>query len=414
MKLLGVVLATLLALVLWCVGVFLAWDRGHVMDPVAPPGDVDTFLAWADATVAEADPGNLALLLVEDGGVAGERYVSRAAPVGRDTRFQVASLSKWLTAIGVMRLVETGDLDLDAPVSTWLTRWSLPESPHPADAVTLRRLLSHTAGLVDGLGFAGYAPDAPLPDLVGALEAPNASTGAPVRIVQGQPPGGFAYSGGGYLIAQLVIEEVTGERFEDWMAVHVLGPLGMTDSSFDPPPPDADVAPSWNVDGTEAPLYRFVATGAAGLFTTPADLARLVDAHLDPPPPGPLTTANLRTMRRPEAYALRAPIWGLGTILHAPVGDDFVFGHAGRNDPAINTEVRIDPTDDDAIIVLESGAPILATRIASAWTLWTAGRPDFFTMTSGPVMRSMAMAMVIGGALIVALGFFAGWRVRRT
>lgn len=413
MKVAGIVLATLTTVLLWCVGVFFAWERGLVMEPVAEAGDVAGYLDWADQAIDEANPGNVALLLMEDGAIVEERVRSRTAPVSRTTQFQVASLSKWFTAVGVMRLVEQGSLDLDAPVSTYLTRWSLPASEFPAQEITLRRLLSHTAGLTDGLGFAGYGPEETLPDLAGALARPKGSRGDGVQITQGQPPGEFAYSGGSYLIAQLVIEEVTGERFEDWMAENVLRPAGMANSSFDPPPPGADVAVSWDVDGSEAVLYRFVATGAAGLFTTTADLARFVDAHLHAPPPDFVSAATLRAMRTPEAYVLGAPIWGLGVMLHVPVGDDFVFGHGGQNDPAINTEVRIDPASDGAIIVLQSGAPRLATDLASAWTLWRTGRPDFLMLSSGAVVAAMTQAMGIGALLILVLGAVLGWRSRR-
>lgn len=162
--------------------------------------------------------------------------------------------------------------------------------------------------------------------------------------MQGQAPGAFAYSGGGYLMAQLVIAELTGERFEAWMATNVLHPAGMIESSFDPPRADAAVAVSWDTDGSEAPLYRFVAAGAAGLFTTTEDLAHFVQAHFDAPPTGNISKATQRAMRVPEAQVFGASIWGLGGMLHVPVGDDFVFGHGGANEPTINTEVRIDPT----------------------------------------------------------------------
>lgn len=57
-----------------------------------------------------------------------------------------------------MTLVEAGKLDLDAPASRYLTRWKLPPSRFDDDGVTVRRILSHTAGLTDGLGYAGFKP----------------------------------------------------------------------------------------------------------------------------------------------------------------------------------------------------------------------------------------------------------------
>ena len=130
-------------------------------------------------------------------------------PVDGDTVFQAASISKTLTAWGVMRLVEQGALELDAPVGRYLTRWQLPPSPYNHDGVTIRRLLSHTAGL-SLHGYPGIAPEQPLPTLEESLSGghPGAED---VRVVS-EPGTTYAYSGGGYTLLQLVVEEVTGEK----------------------------------------------------------------------------------------------------------------------------------------------------------------------------------------------------------
>ena len=136
--------------------------EGWWRQPLAPAGDTRAFM---DAAVAEIDRtrrGNVAFVLIEDGQVFDEHFTSAGQPVDRDTLFQVASMSKWITAWGVMTLVEAGTLDLDAPVSTYLTRWSLPTTEFDNDGVTVRRLLSHTAGLTDGLGYGGFAPGQPV------------------------------------------------------------------------------------------------------------------------------------------------------------------------------------------------------------------------------------------------------------
>ena len=103
--------------------------------------------------------GNLALVLIEDGKVAEEYFHGcRNYHRSRIQGFQVASVSKWVTAFGVFKLVQDGKVDLDTPIDDYLTRWHLPESEFDNREVTIRRLLSHSAGLVDDLGYDGFDP----------------------------------------------------------------------------------------------------------------------------------------------------------------------------------------------------------------------------------------------------------------
>ena len=154
-------------------------------------------------TIDKNRRGNVAFVLIESGKVFDEHFTSVGQPVDRDTLFQVASMSKWITAWGVMTLVEAGKLDLDAPVSTYLTRWSLPKSEFDNSGVTVRRLLSHTAGLTDGLGYGGFAPGQPKSGRIEAIltRAADASPGAVGAVRVGIEPGSaFEYSGGGYTL----------------------------------------------------------------------------------------------------------------------------------------------------------------------------------------------------------------------
>src|SRR5690606_14673051 len=153
------------------------------------------------ALIEGANRGDAALVLTENGASAGEHYSTSADAIDRDTVFPVASVSKWITAWGIMALVEAGRLDLDRPVEDYLTRWQLPPGPFDHRGVTVRRLLSHTAGLTDGLGFGDYGSDEALRTLEQALANPRASSGEPTVIAVGIEPGTeWRYSGGGYLI----------------------------------------------------------------------------------------------------------------------------------------------------------------------------------------------------------------------
>ena len=197
-----------------------------------------------------------------------------------DLLYQAASLSKFVTAVGVLRLVQDGRLDLDRDVNAYLTSWRIPDSPftrnHP---VTLRGLLSMTAGI--GVpGFVGYAPGDPIPTLRDIL-AGEPPANSPLVTVMAVPGTSYAYSGGSYEIIQAVIEDVAGAAFPAAMQELVLGPSGMTDSSFVQPLPTETarrVATGHRQDGSELPGgWRIIPELAAGgLWSTPADVAKLL------------------------------------------------------------------------------------------------------------------------------------------
>ena len=409
--------AILVVAAIWCGLVFVGFSEGWGRKPIAASPEPEAFISAARAQIADAGVGNLAMVLVEDGAVAGDYYVSDQARVGPQTLFQVASLSKWLTAWGVMALVEDGRIDLDAPVSTYLTRWRLPDGPFDQDGVTVRRLLSHTAGLGDGLGYAGFASADEVQSLEESLtQARDASPGADgaVRVVT-EPGSGWDYSGGGYTLLQLIVEEVSGQSFPDYMQAEVFQPLGMGDTTFDfDEASKRDLAQSFTLDGETEPLRRYTALGAASLFTSAGDMARFLAAQApgSPEPDAVLTAETRAAMRAPHAAQFGADIWGLGTMLYAPNGrGDFVIGHDGNNEPAINTAVRLDPATGDGIVVLETGGDLTATRIASEWVYWKTGKIDALLF----VMRAEAMIiwMLAGSGLILLAGVITGWRLRR-
>lgn len=130
------------------------------MNSVAEHGNHAEFYAWAVNEVETKNRGATAFMLIEDGRVVNWYFTSS---VDEETLFPTASFSKWITALSVMSLVEREQLDLDTPVSKYLSRWQLPDSQFDNDGVTVRRLLSHTAGLTDGLGFGDYEGGEDLP-----------------------------------------------------------------------------------------------------------------------------------------------------------------------------------------------------------------------------------------------------------
>ena len=402
--------ASLLLMAAWTGVLLFGTTEGWFREPLAPAGDVGSFMDEAVAYLKANEPANIAFVLVKGGRVFDAYYSGQLGP---DTLFPVASMSKWFTAYGVMTLVQAGKIDLDAPISTYLTRWKLPDAGFGGVPVTTRSLLSHTAGLTDGLGFADYTADERVPALVETLDRPRASSGQPVVIRVGRTPGSeFEYSGGGYLILELLVEEVSGLRFADYMQQAVFAPLGMTRSTYDFLGDRENIAASLTADGEVAPFYRYAAAGATGLATSANDLLRFMQAQLPSAEAAPLSRDTVQKMRAPEASQLGLPIWGLGTILYgAAHGGDFVFGHGGQNEPAINSEARLNPETGDAILVLVTGDRSLATRLGFLWTFWQTGRPDVFGL-GAEIQRVLPWIGL--GLLAIALATGIGfWRTLR-
>jgi CubicO group peptidase (beta-lactamase class C family) len=228
-------------------------------------------------------PG-LAVALIGNGEVAwaagyGVADHSTGRPVMTATRFQAASVSKPVTAWGVLRLVESGRIGLDEPIIGQLRRWRPPPSPLDADGITVRRLLSHTAGL-SVHGYVGQTLDRPLPSIVASLSG-EAGGSFPVELLEA-PGRRWLYSGGGYSVLQLLVEELSGRPFAEFMQTEVLGPLGMTASSFQWSRTFETARPH-DANGRAIPDFVFAEQAAAGLVTTAPDLARFLAAALASP-----------------------------------------------------------------------------------------------------------------------------------
>lgn len=400
---------------LWIAFTVYGAISGWWLTPIARTGDARAFMNAAMAMSNTQSRGNIALVLMRNGVVFGEHFAPSIDRVNRETRFPLASASKWFTAYGVMQLVQAGTIDLDAPVSTYLKRWQLPAGKFDNSKVTVRRLLSHTAGLTDKLGFGDYAGDEILPSVDGSLRQPRASSGNATAIAVGREPGSeWQYSGGGYLILQAIVEDVTGMGFAEWMQHAVFGPLAMHRSSYAYIGGLDNSSTSYDSTGKPTASFQYAAAAATGLSASAADLIAFVHAQLRAAGDGAsvVSPANVDTMRQPHGRTFGADIWGLGVMLYAPTASgDHVFGHDGSNEPAINSAVRINPDNGDAIIVLVTGSPGLASSIGYEWTLWQTGVPDFLMLDRA--LPSAITPLILGLSCIVAVYVLVWLRERR-
>jgi CubicO group peptidase (beta-lactamase class C family) len=239
-----------------------------------------------------------------------------------------------------MKAVQDGRFTLDQDINTILKSWKLPGDGYTKERpVTPRSLMSHTSGTGDGFGFPGYAPSAPLPTTQQILDGQAPSNRRQVRLER-PPLTGFKYSGGGVTIQELALSDALGRPFVQIARDSVLQPLGMTHSTFEQPLPaarEAQAARAHNRTGARMGdrWHVYPEHAAAGLWTTPADLAKLLvevqrtlAGPLAPKGPAPrvLTRASMLEMVTPVGVGPFAVGFQVGKD-----GEGWYFSHGGSN-----------------------------------------------------------------------------------
>ncbi len=248
------------------------------------------------------------------------------------TVIQAGAISQPVAAAAALRLVADGRLTLDGDVNQWLKSWKVPENDFTRiEKVTVRRILSHSAGLTPG-AYPGYERGAPLATIPQILDGLTPATNPPLRVVA-VPGSQYRYSAGGYALLQLLIADVTGENFPKLAQELVLAPCGMRQSTFEEPLPTAfreDAATPYGDDGVAvfggARVYPEMA--ASGLWTTASDLARFaIEVMKSKDEKGSLLPPRLaRDMLRPQSGG-----YGLGFALQGGSAPR-LFGHNGATD----------------------------------------------------------------------------------
>jgi CubicO group peptidase (beta-lactamase class C family) len=200
--------------------------------------------------------------------------------VTTSTLFEPGSISKSLNAVGILQLAQQGKLDLYQDINQYLVNWKFPyDTVSHGNKITTAQLLTHTAGL--GVhGFPGYQRDSAIAAVTDILDGRAPSNTEAVRSVI-EPGKESRYSGGGILITQQMLTDLTKQRYEEYMYEHVLGPLGMTNSSYNQPPAVSqrkNLATGYKSNGNEVPGKYFVypEKAAAGLWTTPTDICKYI------------------------------------------------------------------------------------------------------------------------------------------
>jgi CubicO group peptidase (beta-lactamase class C family) len=388
----------------------------------APPGRTaqnHPFGATVDATVPallnQYASAGAAVALIQHGEVTWARGygfadVASATRVTTETIFNVGSISKSLCAWGVMRLAERGLIDLDRPLDTYLKRWRLPPSNFDNSQVTIRRLLSHTAG-ISIHDYHGWDPQLPLPKIADSLSG-KTGTGE-VRVVSA-PGSAFHYSGANYVILSLLIEDVSGRPFADYMREQVFQPLHMTGTQYGwPPNPGLVAATPYDGFGIALPGLRYNELAAAGLATNLHDLAAFAAAALrdgsdDLPGRGVLRPETVALMQTPASNALCAthdiygpePRYGLGYNVRPEQFDGkTAISHGGSN-RGWESFFQIVPSTGDGIVIMtnSSNGPAVIASLLCSWRKWAAGTSTAVACPLIDIRAVLNGAYLTGGA----------------
>ena len=295
-----------------------------------------------------------------------------------ETLFQAASISKPVTATATLRLVQKHKLSLDEDVNDRLRSWKVPNNDFTAiHKVTVREILSHSAGL-SVHGFPGYASTDSLPTLIQVLNGEKPANTAAIRVVS-TPGSDWSYSGGGFVVLQQELLDVTQSNFADFMEREILHPLWMAHSTFEQPLPTrltAVAATPYRASGkpVEGGWHTYPEMAAAGLWTTASDLARFA-LGLQHALAG-YKNAILTTEMTQQMMTRQKKDWGLGVQL-AGSGANTRFQHGGGNEGFRCFMVAYEHRGDGAVVMTnsDSGDRLVMALIRSIAREY--GWPDF-------------------------------------
>jgi CubicO group peptidase (beta-lactamase class C family) len=347
-------------------------------------------------------PG-VSVAVLTDGSVAWSRaYGSADRATGRamTTRAvcRAESISKSVTAWGVMRLVEEGRLELDAPVQRYLSSADIMGAGYSAEEVTVRGLLSNTSGLP--LGTVGpeveYAPGSEMPSKADYLAGE-------LRLVQ-EPGAGFLYSNTGFNLLELLVEEVAGRSFDAYMEERVLEPLGMEGASYAWKEHMAELMPTgYELDGTPVPPYVYPVSGSGGLFADVEDLAAFVRATLSGGNGSVLNAESLDELHRPVVevsglLGFAADSYGLGHFIETLPAGRRALWHGGQGHGWM-THFHAVPEPGDGIVILTNSQrswPFMS-HVLSDWARWSGLGALKFGRILWAGRALIALLAVIGG-----------------
>lgn len=321
-----------------------------------------------------------------------------------ETVFSVGSISKSLTAWGIMKLVEDGKITLDDPLQQYLKDWQMPQSDYPVEEVTIRHLLSNSSGMPLGSFDSRFLPYEDKPTLRKTLSEE--------AVLRQRPGDSFYYSNVGFNLLELLIEEITDRDFSEYMKEEIFMPLSMHNSSFDWQEKfDSSIVMGYDINGNSAPPSVYPEKASGGLITNIIDIERFLSSgrlNNDSVNYKVLNEQAIKQMHTPMIeiqgfYGMAFDSYGLGHFLETLDNGQVAISHGGQG-YGIMTHYHFIPETGDGIIILTNSQrswPFFAF-ILRDWAKWSG-------------YSSLGMSQIILGKnilwiLIAGLCFFILWK----
>ncbi len=366
-------------------------------------------------------PGT-AVALIRDGEPTWSQdygYTDReqSQPITPKTWFRAESMTKSLTARAVMILVEQGKVDLDDPVEQHLSRWKFPETEFDTKQITIRRVLSHCAGL----GFSIF-DKIELEDHSRPAESVLNKLAHQKSLIVQQPGEGFLYSNPGYVLLELLIEDVSGTSYIEFVEDNLLQPLGMQASGFTLTSEITENAVTgYLFDGQSVPLNSEIVYAHGGLITTVDDFSRFAAAGI---PGGDKNEILSReafnqmyssTIETEGFYALGSDAAGLGHFLEINEEGHKMISHGGQGAGWLAFYYLIPATGDGIIIFTNSEQSWrMVADILEYWAGWLGNSAPALSQSISRIATGIwLLTAVIGIGALVYLGrIFFQWKTK--
>ncbi len=385
----------------------------HLIGEVDQDTSLEDFTAYLDERIPflmeKYDIPGVNVALVKNAAIPwskayGYAHLETGRKMTVNTCCRVESISKSVTAWGVMKLVEQGRIGLDDPVEQHLGGWTFPKSKYAKEKVTIRQLLSHNAGLPLGTVGVRYSPKKAVPGLEESLSKE-------VRLIR-EPGTAFSYSNTGFNLLELLIEKVTGRDFAEYMKAEVLLPLGMRDSIFTW---SAELIPAvpfgYDLKANPIPVYIYPEKASGGLFATVEDIATFITAGMsDFSDTARLTLTSdsinqLYTpmIEKPGFYSLAFDSYGLGHFIETFPNGIRGVSHGGQGSGWMTHFHSVPETGDGIVIIANSQRswPFFAYLLRD-WAKWN----GFSSIGMGKIIWGEKIV----GALIGLILFVVSWQ----
>lgn len=397
------------------------------------PDSAETFTAHLEEMVPglmrRYEVPGVTMAVVDEGrvvwtGAFGYADLEQRREMTVDAVCRVESISKSVTAWGVMRLIQEGLIDPDVPVGQYLDSWTFPDTEYSYEGVTVRLLLSNRAGMPLGPIGDEYPPDGDIPSLHEALTSEVA--------LIGEPGSSFVYSNVGFHLLELLIEERTERQFAEYMRNEVLRPLGMEDSDFRWTETIASSIPmGYDLRGVPVPPYVYPASASGGLFADVDDIAAFVVAEMSGEFPSgrgdgysegglsqdillPESIAEIHTPHtgKPGVYGAVADRYGFGHFIEKLSNGHAAVWHGGQGHGWM-THFHCVPDTGDGIVILTNSQRSwpLISQVLVDWSRWCGFEPvKMGRITVGVLLVRIFIGVIVCVVVLPAVRLVLGLR----